>query len=55
MVLDLGSFTRRGLLVDCVRPADTWGRTNHGEGRGCKSRKEAEEDRENTDLSVMVK
>ena len=30
-----------------------WG-TKHGEGRGCESRNEAEDDRETIDLSVMV-
>ena len=46
--MDLGSFTRRGLLVDRMHPADTWERegTKHGEGRGCKTRNEAEEDRD---------
>ena len=36
--------------------ADTWGYlTKHGKSRGCKTRKEAEEDRETTDLSAIVK
>ena len=30
-------------------------RTKHGEGRMCKTRKEAVEDRETTDLSAMGK
>ena len=29
--------------------------TKHGKSRGCKTRKEAVEDRETTDLSAMVK
>ena len=31
------------------------GRGKHAEGRGCKTRDEAEEDREATDLSAMAK
>ena len=38
MVLDLGRFTRSGLLVDCVRPADTWA--------GGRSKEKAESARE---------
>ena len=47
MVLDLGSFTRRGLLVERVASCRYLGveGTKHGEGRGCKTRNEAEEDR----------
>jgi len=54
MVLDLGRFTRSGLLVDCVLPADTWA------GGRSKEREESaknvvEQDRETTHLSMMVK
>ena len=56
MILDLGSFTRRWLMVDSVIPAETWGRhLKHGKSRGCKTRKKVEEDRETTDLFAMVK
>ena len=57
MVLDLGSFTRRRLLVDHVYPVGTWGGrgTKHVEGRWCKTRNEAEKDGETTDLSAMAK
>ena len=56
MILDLCSFTGRGLMVDHVSPAETLGvGTNHRRSRGCKTRKEMGEDRENTDLSAMVK
>ena len=57
MILDLGSFMRKGFLVDRVCPADTWGRgcgAKHGAGRGFKIRKDAEENGETTDLSAMV-
>ena len=65
MILDFGSFTRRGFLVNCVRTVETWegggggtgeeGRIKHRNSRGCKDRKEAVEDGEATDLFVMVK
>ena len=45
-------------MVDRVCPAEaTWGGggVGHGKSRGCKTRKEVAEDRETTDLSVMVK
>ena len=55
-IVDFGSFTRRELLVNRMLPTDTWGRgINHREGRGCKTRKEVEEDRETTNLSAMAK
>ena len=52
MVLDFGSFTVRGLLVDRNRMhlANTLGGegqwTSHGECRRCKTIKEGEEDRD---------
>ena len=52
MVLDLGSFSRRGLLVNHVRPADTWGGKKHREGGECNTRNEAEEA---TNLLAIVK
>ena len=57
MVLDFGSFTTRGLMVDRVCPTDTWeGAWGQSTERvGCKSRNEAEEDRKNINLSVMAK
>ena len=54
MVLDLGSITKMGLLVDRVRPRFLGG-TKHGEGVWCKTRNEAEQDRETTKLSAMMK
>ena len=56
MILDFRSITRRELLVDSMCPAETWregGGAYHRKSRGCKSRKEAVEDSETTDLSVM--
>ena len=53
-ILDLGGLLRMRLIVDCVSLAESWGRKN-GKNRGCKTRKEAGEDRETTDLSVMTK
>ena len=55
MVLDFGSFTRRGLLVDRARSADTseWGR-KQGKSRGNRTRKEGEEDREAIDLLAVI-
>ena len=47
MILDLGSFTRRGLMVDRVNPAETWGKgrddvgTKQRKSRMYKTRKEA--------------
>ena len=39
------SFTRRGLIVDHVNPAETLGETKQGKSRGCnKTREEAVED-----------
>jgi len=35
VILDLGSFTRRGLMVDHVYLAETW-----GGGGGCRAHKE---------------
>ena len=52
MILDFGSFARRGLMMDHVSPAENWG-TKHRNRRGCKTRKEAVEDKETTGLSVM--
>ena len=55
MILDLGRFTRRGLMVDWVIPAKNLGETKHRKSKGCKTRKEAVEDRETNDLSVTAK
>ena len=54
MILDLGGFTRRGLLVDRMSCRHLEG-IEHSEGRGCKTRNEVEEDTVTTDQSVMVK
>ena len=58
MILDLGSFTRRGVMVEHVSPAETWGLgvdTKRGKSKGSKIREEAVENRETADLSVMAK
>ena len=55
MILDFGSFTLRGLVVDCLHPAETYRGTKHGKSIVCKTRKEIEEDRETIDLSMMGK
>ena len=42
-------FHRKGLMVDRICPADACGRergTEHGKGRGCKTRNEVEEARD---------
>ena len=54
MILDLGSFTRSGLMVDCVCPAETWGGAKHREGRGCKTRRRRKKT-EITDLPAIAK
>ena len=57
MILDFVNFTRKGLMVDHVSPEEIGkgggGGTKHGKNRGCKTRKEAVEDGETPDLSVM--
>ena len=35
--MDLGSFTRRGLMVDRVRPAETWVRGSTEKAEGVRS------------------
>ena len=54
-----GSLTRWGLPVDRVHPAEIWeegeGGIKHRKSRGCKTREEAVEDAETTDLSAMAK
>ena len=54
MILDLGSFIIRGLMVDRVHPKETWG-DKVQKGQTCKTTNETVEDRETTDLSVMAK
>ena len=54
MILDLGSFTRSGLMVE-VSALQKPEVTKRGKSRGCKTRKEVVEDRETTDLSAMGK
>ena len=45
MILDLGSFTRRGLMVNHVCPLKKpRGGTKHLKSRGCKTRKEVSSD-----------
>ena len=48
MILNIGSFTRRVVIVECVCPAEPEGQggTKHGRSIGCKTRIEAVEDRE---------
>ena len=56
MILDFGSFTKRGLLADLECPAETWGMvagTDHGQSRGCKAGEESVEDRETTNLPAV--
>ena len=55
MVLDFGSFTRRGLLVDHVFPADTLGRNKARKEQKVLDQKGQVEDRETTNLSAMGK
>ena len=57
MSLHFGSFTRSGFLANHTCPTETWreggegsggegkGRAENEKGRECKTRKEAEEDR----------
>ena len=33
MILDFGSFARKGLMMDPVHPADTWGGGQSTEGK----------------------
>ena len=44
VILDLGSFTRRGLLVDRMHPADIWEEQS-------TERAEGEEDRDHRSIS----
>ena len=63
MILDLGSFPRKGLIVDRASYAKTLGEgvgveggtAKHGRSRGCKTIKEVVEDRETTNLSPVTK
>ena len=56
MILDLDSFTRRGLMVDCVPKRNLeGGGDKHGENSRCRIRKEVVEDRETIHRSAMVK
>ena len=47
MILDFGSFTRRGLLADLEYPAEMLGGggTYHRQSRGCEAGDEMVEDR----------
>ena len=55
MVLDLGSFPEDGVAGGPCASCRYLDGTKHGEGRGCKTKNEVEEDRETTDLLVMMK
>ena len=46
MILDFGSFTRRGFLADLERPEEIW-------GGGGKARVETVEGKKTTDLPPM--
>ena len=50
MILDFGSFPRRGLLADLEYPAEIWGGTYLRQSRGSKAGEELAEDRKATDL-----
>ena len=54
MILDFGSFTRRGLLANLEHPAEIWGThiVYRVGGRG-EAREEAVEERKTTDLPVV--
>ena len=56
MILDFGSFTRRGLLADLERPAEMWcGQITERAwgGGGGKTGEEMVEDRKTTDLPAV--
>ena len=52
MIVDFRSFTRRGLMVDHVKPG---GGVMHRKSRWYKTRKEVKEDRDTNNLSAMGK
>ena len=54
MVLDLGSFTRKGMLVDCVHPAGTWRGQSKEQAEGARPSMRPKKTG-TTDLSTMVK
>ena len=54
MILDFGSFTRRGLLVDIEHPTEIWGGGTYGrQSRGDETGEEMAEDRKTTDLPAV--
>ena len=54
MIVDFGSFTRRGLLMDLERPVEIWaGESQTEQGRGGETREETVKDRETTDLPAV--
>ena len=55
MILDVGSFTRRGLLADLERPAEIWwgGGGYLKLSRECGAGEETVEDRKTTDLPAV--
>ena len=48
MIIDFGSFTRRGLLANLDRSAEIW-----GVGGGGEAGEETVKDRKTTDLSAV--
>ena len=54
MILDLGSFTRRGLLVDHVHPAETLGEQSMERAEGARA-ESRQLKAETTNLSAMAK
>ena len=55
MILDLGSFTKKGVESRLCESCRNLGGRKHRKNRVCKTRNEVVEDRETTELSVMVK
>ena len=55
MIRDLGSFTRRGLLADLVRPAEIWWGyiADRARGEGGETGEETVEDRKTTNLPAV--
>ena len=52
MIVDFGSFTRRGLLADIERPAEKRGNISQTEQEG-EAGEEMVEDRKTTDLPAV--
>ena len=53
MILDFGSFTRRGLLADLERPVEIWWGQIADRAEGDETGEETVEDRKTTDLPVV--